>query len=561
MDGASARRRDVIPSAERAAPAPRSAVVLLARDRAEAGRLLPRLLPGRAVQEITRADLAGAGAWGAARRLRSLRCDELVFLIDNLDAHERLWRVQALGAWAASKPTWVVDLQGRRLALSPGRFLRRDLPLLAAGVAASAAALMTTAARVRRLARAARHHPRPAAGRRVAYLRTDFWTGIGAGGSVGHTAGVASGLAAAGCAVSFIASGRPGGIAPGRHEVRIVPPRRLYNVGREVPALAHSLVFEKGARAILSRDRPDLLYQRFDPANHAGVMLARRLGVPLVLEFNGSEVWIADHWGRPLRRRSLFQGIEALNLRHADLVSVVSDALREDVLARGVEPRRVAVLPNGVDPAIYRPDVDGSEVRARLGLAGRCVAGFIGTFGVWHGARVLARAAARVLQARPQARFLFVGDGVERGAAEEILAQAGVLDRARFTGLVPQEDGPAHLAAMDILVAPHISNADGSRFFGSPTKIFEYMAMGRAIVASRLGQIGEVLEEGRTALLVPPGDEAALAAAILRLIDRPEERGRLGAAARGAAVSLHTWERRACGLLSRLGDMGLVRWS
>ena len=495
MNHASARLRDVIPADERAAPAPHAAVVLLARDPAQAGRLLPRLLPGRAVQEITRADLEGAGPWGAAGRLRSLRCDELVFLIDDLDAHERLWRVQALGALAASRPTWVVDLQGRRLALSPGRFLARDLPLLAAG-------------------------------RRVAYLRTDLWTGIRAGGSVGHTAGVASGLAAAGCAVSFIASGRPGAIGAG-DEVRIVPPRRLYNVGREVPALAHSLVFERRAGEILSRERPDLLYQRFDPADHAGVMLARRLGVPLVLEFNGSEVWIADHWGRPLRRRSLFQAIEAVNLRHADLVSVVSEALRDEVLARGVEPRRVAVLPNGVDPERYRPDLDGSEVRARLGLAGRCVAGFIGTFGVWHGAQVLARAAARVLQARPQARFLFVGDGVERRAAEEILAQAGVPDRARFTGIVPQEDGPAHLAAMDILVAPHVPNADGSRFFGSPTKLFEYMAMGRAIVASRLEQIGEVLEDGRTALLVPPGDEAALAAAILRLIDRPEERNRL----------------------------------
>ncbi|MBI1949740.1 MAG: glycosyltransferase, partial [Acidobacteria bacterium] len=283
MKGATARLRDAIPADERDAPAPRAAVVLLARDPAHAGRLLPRLLPGRAVQEIARADLAGAGPWGAARRLRSLRCDELVFLIDDLDAHERLWRVQALGALAASQPTWVIDLHGRRLVLSPGRFVARDLPLLAAGFVASAAALMTTAARVRRLTRAARHHPRPAAGRRVAYLRTDLWTGVQAGGSVGHTAGVASGLAAAGCAVSFIASGRPGAIAAG-DEVRIVPPRRLYNAGREVPALAHSLVFERRAGEILSRDRPDLLYQRFDPANHAGVMLARRLGVPLVLE-------------------------------------------------------------------------------------------------------------------------------------------------------------------------------------------------------------------------------------------------------------------------------------
>jgi glycosyltransferase involved in cell wall biosynthesis len=561
MTGATARLRDSHPGEEPAAPERTAAVVLLTRDVAQATRLLPGLLPGRAVLEVGREALAGAGPWGAASILRSLPCSELVFLVDDLDAHERLWRVQALGAAAAAVPTFVIDLQGRRVRLSPGRFLGRDLPRLAAGLAASAGALLYTAGRVQRLVRTARHHPRPATDHRVVYLRTDFWAGIRAGGSVGHTAGVASGLAAAGGQVSFIASSRPGAIGTGRYEVRVIAPRRLYNVGREEAALAYSLHFERRAAALLAADPPGFLYQRFDPANHAGVALARRLDVPLVLEFNGSEVWIADHWGRPLRRRSLHEGIETVNLRHADLVSVVSEALKDDVLARGVDPGRVAVLPNGVDPGRYHPDRNGSEVRARHGLHGFCVCGFIGTFGVWHGAQVMARAAARVLVARPQARFLFVGDGVERGAAESILAQAGVLDRARFTGLVAQEDGPDHLAAMDILVAPHVANADGSRFFGSPTKLFEYMAMGRAIVASRLEQMGDVLEDGRTAVLVPPGDEAALAAALLRLVDRPDERDRLGRAARAAAVSGHTWESRARALLSRLRDMGLVRWS
>src|SRR5439155_12156466 len=131
--------------------------------------------------------------------------------------------------------------------------------------------------------------------------------------------------------------------------------------------------------------------------------------------------------------------------------------------------------------------------------------------------------------------------GRERRECESILGRAGLLGRAVFTGLVPQEEGPRHLAAMDILVAPHVPNADGSRFFGSPTKLFEYMAMGRPIVASRLEQIGEVLEDGRTALLVPPGDEEALARALLRLVDEAGLRASLGAAARSRVVERHTW--------------------
>ncbi len=118
-----------------------------------------------------------------------------------------------------------------------------------------------------------------------------------------------------------------------------------------------------------------------------------------------------------------------------------------------------------------------------------------------------------------------------------------------------------HLAAMDVLVSPHVPNSDGSRFFGSPTKLFEYMATGRGIVASRLEQIGEVLEHERTALLVPPADETALAAAILRLVDDRDLSARLGASARRRVLERHTWEAHGRRLLDRLRDLGLIRWN
>jgi glycosyltransferase involved in cell wall biosynthesis len=104
---------------------------------------------------------------------------------------------------------------------------------------------------------------------------------------------------------------------------------------------------------------------------------------------------------------------------------------------------------------------------------------------------------------------------------------------------------PALLDACDILIAPHVPLADGSDFFGSPTKIFEYMAMGKAIVASRLGQIGEVLSDRETALLIAPGNRDELASAIVRLVDSRELRARLGANARKVAVEQHTWTHNA----------------
>jgi glycosyltransferase involved in cell wall biosynthesis len=122
-----------------------------------------------------------------------------------------------------------------------------------------------------------------------------------------------------------------------------------------------------------------------------------------------------------------------------------------------------------------------------------------------------------------------------------ILAEGAALEATSFTGLVAQEEGPAHLAACDVLVSPHVPNPDGTPFFGSPTKLFEYMAMGRGIVASNLDQIGEVLEHNRTALLVPPGDADALASAVARLSEDHALRECLGAEARRVALEQHTW--------------------
>jgi glycosyltransferase involved in cell wall biosynthesis len=119
-----------------------------------------------------------------------------------------------------------------------------------------------------------------------------------------------------------------------------------------------------------------------------------------------------------------------------------------------------------------------------------------------------------------------------------------------FTGPLPPEKVAEYLDASDILVSPHIPMPDGSRFFGSPTKLFEYMAMGKAIVASRLDQLAEVLEHERTALLVTPGNPEELEQAILRLALDSAERETLGSAARQAAVEHHDWSRNVAYALS-----------
>jgi glycosyltransferase involved in cell wall biosynthesis len=324
----------------------------------------------------------------------------------------------------------------------------------------------------------------------------------------------------------------------------VAVPEAYWNFA-ELPALALNDVLVASALDATGGREISFVYQRYSVHDFAGLQLARRLRVPYVLEYNGSEIWMSRHWSRRLKYEALAEHIELLNVRGADLVVVVSRAMREELAGRGIDATRILVNPNGVDPDRYAPSVDGSAVARRLGLAGKTVVGFISTFQPWHGAQVLVDAFARLIRENPpyaeSVRLLMIGAGPELAAVKRSVEAAGLDAVVSFTGLVEQETGPGYLAACDILASPHVPNADGSPFFGSPTKLFEYMAMGKAIVASDLDQIGEVLRHGETAWMVPPADAAALTDGMKRLIEDPDLRTRLGAAARRDVLLHHTW--------------------
>ncbi len=390
------------------------------------------------------------------------------------------------------------------------------------------------------------------------YLRSDLSFGIRAGGSVGHIAGVLNELGRFTAPPIFVTTDEVPTVDPAIEQHQVSPPDAFWNFS-ELPSLLLNRTLEADIERALAGRMPSFIYQRYSLNNFTGVKLARRLGLPLVLEYNGSEVWVSHHWGRRLKYDALSRRIEHVNIRAADLLVVVSRPIREEVVGLGVDSERVLVNPNGVDTDRYSPEVDGSAVRGRYALRDVTVIGFIGTFGAWHGADVLARAYVRLLQTNPAfaktTRLLMIGAGVTLPDAKRILSEGNAIENAVFTGLVPQEQGAEHLAACDVLVAPHIPNPDGTPFFGSPTKLFEYMAMGKGIIASKLDQIGEVLEDGRTALLVPPGEVDHLSAAMARLAGDAALRECLGTNARRAAVERHTWRdhtRRTIDALARV---------
>lgn len=547
--------------------APRQDLLLdLAADPSVARRLAgDGAIPAAAAHDGTPAataarlsDLRAAGARGTLRLLRGRRYERCVVLVNDFRAQGRWMSVVGLALAARARRRVLVDPAGAQRDLTLGSALAREVPF------AARRALTTAGVLARTWALAGRIRPagplRPIVPRRVLFVRADL-SRLDAGGSLAHIAGVIGGLEAHGHAVTFLTPEPVRGFDEDGVRVHRLAPDPRYALSQELPALAYNHALAARVTGLLGADGPDLVYHRYSLGSCGAALAAQRAGRPLVVEFNGSEVWIARHWGHGLRFGAAFARVERAVLRAADLVVAVSEPLREQLHAAGVPDERILVNPNGVDASRFDPDdpalaAAARDERARLGFGADEVAfAFVGTFGPWHGAESLAEAIVRLPPSLP-ARFLFIGDGPRRAASEAVLARAGLLAtrRAVFTGMVPQDRAPALLVACDVCVSPHVPNPDGTAFFGSPTKLFEYLATGRPVVASALGQIGDVLEHDRSALLVPPGDVDALAAALLRIGGDAALRARLGAAGRAAAVERHSWRAHVARILARLAS-------
>jgi glycosyltransferase involved in cell wall biosynthesis len=368
-----------------------------------------------------------------------------------------------------------------------------------------------------------------------------------AGGMASHVRGFTRGALALNHRIKFIASGEVGINRDGA-QVKIINPSSTLSATRALFEIWNNLVFTIKALIYVTAEARShseiaFIYQRYSRFNFTGAMLSLVTGLPLMLEFNGSEVWASKHWD-PIGQLSLLERFERLNQRAADLIFVVSDVERRNLIAEGIAAERIVFNPNGVDTLEFRPDCGGRKIRRELGIDEKIVVGFLGTFAPWHGAHILAGAATRVSKAA-HCHFLFVGDGDQRSDAESIIESAGMSEHATFTGRIAHERVAAFLDACDVLVAPHIPSNDGSEFFGSPTKLFEYMAMARPVIASRLGQMADVIIDDENGLLVEPADTGALAHAIEKLASDEALRARLGFAARHTVIEHYTWQHNA----------------
>jgi glycosyltransferase involved in cell wall biosynthesis len=295
----------------------------------------------------------------------------------------------------------------------------------------------------------------------------------------------------------------------------------------------------------------DVIHERYNLLSFGGAMAGRKLGIPYVLEVNADLLEERQAHGNPERgiRRFFAELTTRYCFDSARRIICVSTQLKDHLVQKWkVEPGKIVVLPNAADTETFGRQQDVMEIRNRLGLKDEPVVMFVGGFYLWHDLGLLVECLPHILAKVPNTKLVLVGDGRTRAQIEQCVADLGLQQAVVMAGPVEHGRVPEMLAIADVAVAPNIKFFDGHG--GSPLKIFEYMAAGKAIVATNTGQVAEVIQHGHTGLLVEAGDKAGLAEAIASLLSNPDTRTRLGQQARQQAVEQHSWKQYARRLIN-----------
>jgi PEP-CTERM/exosortase A-associated glycosyltransferase len=313
--------------------------------------------------------------------------------------------------------------------------------------------------------------------------------------------------------------------ADGLHFYRTAPPSGLASRLPVLNQWALMQATEARLLALAQRLKPDLLHAHSPllnayPALHVG----RRLGIPVVYEIRAFwEDAAVDHGTQAeggLRYR-LTKALETRAVRQADQVVTICQGLRGDLIARGIPPDKIGVVPNAVDAETFvlggAPDPD---LRAKLGLAGSRVLGFIGSFYAYEGLDLLLAALPRMLAEASDIRVLLVGGGPQEARLKALAQTLGVADKVVFTGRVPHAEVGRYYDQIDLLVYPRHSMRLTELV--TPLKPLEAMAQGRLFIASDVGGHKELVQDGVTGLLFEAGEVDALARRALEALALPD---------------------------------------
>jgi glycosyltransferase involved in cell wall biosynthesis len=320
--------------------------------------------------------------------------------------------------------------------------------------------------------------------------------------------------------------------------------------------------YSEALEALVRQERPFVVHAASNHWNGlTAVETARRLGLPSVYEVRGLwEVTRASRnpdWHDSGMYRYIAR-MEADAAAQATRVIAITGGLRDELIDRGVDEDKILLVPNGVDTERFVPLERDVELQRELRLEGKKVIGYIGSVLDYEGLDLLIRAAAELDKTRDDFHVLIVGDGAEKEAFESLAEELGLLSRVvTFTGRVPHEDVERYYSLVDIAPFPRLPLPVCELV--SPLKPFEAMAMGKAVVASDVRALAEIVTDGENGLLHAKGDSADLVRALGMLLDDDELRGRLGETGRRWVEQERDWRRlakRVSEIYSSVGGVG-----
>lgn len=296
---------------------------------------------------------------------------------------------------------------------------------------------------------------------------------------------------------------------------------------------------------VVAEVKPDILHAH-SPAlvGVAALRVAKRQNLPLVYECRAFwEDAAVDHGTAKegsLRYRAS-QWLETYVFRHAQAVTTICSGLRDEIVQRGIPAEKVTVIPNAVDVDTFNFGAGGfGGKRAELGLDGKLVLGFVGSFYAYEGLSLLLQALPLILCEREDVRVLLVGGGPQEQALVETVAKLNLQESVVFAGCVPHEQVRQYYNLIDVLVYPRL--AMRLTHLVTPLKPLEAMAQGRLLVASDVGGHRELIADGVNGVLFKAGDPADLAATILELLRHEEHWPMLKSAARRFVEQERNWQ-------------------
>ncbi|MBI4396968.1 MAG: glycosyltransferase family 4 protein [Elusimicrobia bacterium] len=316
--------------------------------------------------------------------------------------------------------------------------------------------------------------------------------------------------------------------------------RHLPQILFEGMELGYNLFHGRRLERMIRRSPVDLVYERYAFFLFATARVAKKHRLPLVLEVNE----ITPHKrARPLLLRKLAGIIERYVFSKADVVVTVSSFLKQEIVRMGIDGDKVMVVPNGVDEKMFSPSRNGRPVREKLGLRGAFVIGFVGWFDPWDNLPGLLRAFRELSRRRDDLRLLLIGDVAGKGMSRTFMTRLidgfRLKEKILILPRVPRGDIPGHIDAMDLCLIPDTNP------FGSPVVLFEYMGMGKPVVAPSRGPIRDVIVHGENGMIFEKEKDDSLLETLWTTIQDEPLRQRVGRRARECVEHRHTWDRNA----------------